>query len=106
MASKQETPAAPAELSGREIARLYEQATDETITYGMVYSALAELEDAGRVRSRHDDHEGRPTRWYRLTEEGLDAVRRGPSPAESAHDPASPRPLASDPQQLSKPDRL
>jgi len=90
MASKQQSPAEPAELSGREIAKLYEQATDETITYGMVYSALAELEDAGRVQSRHDDDGGRPTRWYRLTEEGLDAARR---------------PLAPDPMQLSKPDR-
>jgi len=63
------------ELSGREIAKVYEKETDEAVPYGKVHTFLRAMEEAGWVRSSADLGDVRRTR-YQLNPIGLDAVDR------------------------------
>lgn len=65
------------ERIGREVAKLYERETGERIPYGTVYTLLADMEEAGWVRSREDKRNGRRVRLFEIRGLGAKALNRG-----------------------------
>ncbi|MGD8277891.1 MAG: PadR family transcriptional regulator [Gemmatimonadota bacterium] len=63
---------------GRTVRRELEQTADRKVSAGAAYVTLDRLETKGYLRSRTGESEpgrgGRPKRYYRVTEEGKEAL--------------------------------
>lgn len=65
------------ELNGRQIAKAFEDAHGAPIPYATLYTLLAAMQGAGWVEGRQTVHEGRRTRWSRITSVGQEQLREG-----------------------------
>ena len=61
------------ERSGREVAALYEEATNRPISYGTLYSTIRRLAKQGWVRTRDAKDEDGRVRHARITASGVAA---------------------------------
>lgn len=68
---------AAGELSGRDIAIRFKQATGEFISYGTLYTTFRRLKDAGWVSVRDDEDEDGRVRFFKLEGKGSVALERG-----------------------------
>lgn len=64
-------------MSGYDIGRFLERTVSHfwSESYGQIYPTLKALESEGLIRGRDDEADGRGRRSYRLTDEGLVALR-------------------------------
>lgn len=63
------------EISGRNLAKRYEQETGHSISYGTLYTTMRRLEEAGWVESRDDEDGDGRVRLFKITENGHKALR-------------------------------
>lgn len=64
---------APRERSGREVAKLYRQETGRGISYGTLYTTFRRMREAGWVKVRDEESDGR-VRYFRITAAGALAL--------------------------------
>ena len=65
------------ERSGREVAKLYEQETGKSISYGTLYTTLRRLAESRWVKVRDDaDKDGR-LRYFSIDVDGRKALAEG-----------------------------
>jgi DNA-binding PadR family transcriptional regulator len=62
------------ELSGREVAKLYQEETGKEMPYGTLYTTFRRLKEAGWVTSRDDEDEDGRVRYFRITGAGAGAL--------------------------------
>src|SRR6266581_4015680 len=63
------------ELSGREVAKRYEQETEKRISYGTLYTTFRRLKESGWVEAcDSSDVDGR-VRYFRLTGAGVRVLK-------------------------------
>ncbi len=65
------------ELSGREVAKLYERETGTRISYGTLYVTFRRLRDRGWVTTREAEEGDGRVRYFQLTAAGASAVEMG-----------------------------
>src|SRR5882672_2194547 len=65
------------ERSGREVAKLYEQETGKTISYGTLYTTFRRLAESGWVKVRDDQDDDGRVRFFKLDIEGRRALAAG-----------------------------
>lgn len=58
------------EISGRALAKRYEQEQDTSISYGTLYTAMRRLKDGGWVDVREADESDRRIRYFKLSADG------------------------------------
>ena len=65
------------ERSGREVAKLYEQETGKSISYGTLYTTFRRLKESGWVKTRDDEDEDGRVRFFRIDVDGRKALAEG-----------------------------
>lgn len=63
------------EMSGREIAKSFEEETGKPISYGTLYTTLRRLSERGLVNTRDDNDEDGRVRFFDLTGAGKQSLR-------------------------------
>jgi DNA-binding PadR family transcriptional regulator len=58
------------EISGRALAKRYEQEQGSDISYGTLYTAMRRLKEGGWVAAREADEEDRRVRYFKLSAAG------------------------------------
>lgn len=64
------------ERSGRDVAKAFEKAAGRPISYGTLYVTFGRLRESGWVTVRDDEDEDGRVRWFRITAEGAEAMKR------------------------------
>src|SRR5688572_30296336 len=65
------------ELSGREVAKLYEKETGKSISYGTLYTTFRRLKESSWVKSRDDEDADGRVRYFRIDVNGRKALAEG-----------------------------
>jgi DNA-binding PadR family transcriptional regulator len=65
------------ERSGREVAKLYEQETGKSMSYGTLYTTFRRLIDSGWVKARDDEDSDGRVRFFRIDVNGRKALAEG-----------------------------
>ncbi|WP_009964876.1 PadR family transcriptional regulator [Verrucomicrobium spinosum] len=60
------------EVSGRELAKIYEKETGSAISYGTLYTTMRRLKEAEWVESRDEDEGDRRVRLFKLSGKGAE----------------------------------
>ncbi|WP_038164912.1 PadR family transcriptional regulator [Verrucomicrobium sp. BvORR106] len=61
------------EISGRDLARLYEKETGKSMSYGTLYTTMRRLKDAGWVDVREDEDGDGRVRLFKISGKGAQA---------------------------------
>jgi DNA-binding PadR family transcriptional regulator len=69
----------PSEISGRDLAKLYESETGSTISYGTLYTTLRRMKETGWVAVREDQDEDGRVRFFSITNGGKATLRNARS---------------------------
>ncbi|OYW71170.1 MAG: hypothetical protein B7Z37_28515 [Verrucomicrobia bacterium 12-59-8] len=62
------------EVSGRDLAKRYEEETGKSMSYGTLYTAMRRLKDGGWVTARDDEDGDRRVRYFKLSGAGATAL--------------------------------
>lgn len=65
------------ELSGREVAKMYEQETGKSMSYGTLYTTFRRLIESGWVKARDDEDEDGRVRFFKIDVDGRKALAEG-----------------------------
>ncbi len=65
------------ERSGRDVAKLYQQETSKTISYGTLYTTFRRLKDDGWVKVRDDQDQDGRVRFFKIDVDGRRALANG-----------------------------
>ncbi len=71
------------ELSGRDVAKRYEQETGKSISYGTLYTTFRRMREAGWVTARDDADEDGRVRFFRITASGIRTLNEARNQLES-----------------------
>ena len=61
------------ERSGREVAKAFREETGKDISYGSLYTAFRRMREAGWVKTRDEEQDGR-VRYFKITATGARAL--------------------------------
>ena len=62
------------EISGRDLAKRYQEENGESISYGTLYTTMSRLKDAGWVEARDDEAADRRVRLFKISGVGANAL--------------------------------
>jgi DNA-binding PadR family transcriptional regulator len=65
------------EMSGRDVAKLYELQTGTAISYGTLYTTFRRLKESGWVKVREDEDEDGRVRFFQIDIDGRKALQEG-----------------------------
>jgi DNA-binding PadR family transcriptional regulator len=63
------------ELSGRDVAKRFEEESKENISYGTLYTTFRRLKDEGWVNTRDDEDDDGRVRFFRTNGSGAKVLR-------------------------------
>ena len=64
------------EISGRDLAKRYEEGTGRPISYGTLYTTMRRLKEDGWVEAREGDQGDRRVRFFKIKGNGLKALSK------------------------------
>lgn len=64
------------EISGRDLAKRYEQETGSSISYGTLYTTMRRLKDSGWVEVREAETEDRRVRYFKISGAGAKIIHQ------------------------------